>query len=65
MALGAAYAQLLVDSFYLSDEALLDSPSLKDGIDQETEFMLRLYGCELIQEGGILLKLCVSPYFCF
>jgi hypothetical protein len=46
-------------SFFLADEALLNSPSRADGIDAETEFRLRLYGAELIQEGGMLLKLCV------
>lgn len=29
----------------------------RDGISQEVETQLRIYGCELIQEGGILLKL--------
>ena len=28
-----------------------------DGISQEVETQLRIYGCELIQEGGILLRL--------
>ncbi|KAL2942264.1 Cyclin-L1-1 [Bienertia sinuspersici] len=36
---------------------LKDSPSRKDGIDEETEITLRIYGCDLIQESGILLKL--------
>jgi hypothetical protein len=47
-------------SFFLDDAALAHSPSRADGVDAETEFKLRLYGAELIQEGGILLKLCVS-----
>lgn len=46
-----------LDTFYLSDEQLADSPSRKDGIDEKTETALRLYGCELIQEGCILLRL--------
>eukprot|EP00250_Pteridium_aquilinum_P020944 c24995_g4_i1 orf=32-1396(+) len=46
-----------IDTFYLSQEQLQNSPSRKDGVDEETETVLRLYGCELIQEGGILLKL--------
>ncbi|KAI5060608.1 hypothetical protein GOP47_0025028 [Adiantum capillus-veneris] len=46
-----------IDTFYLTQEQLQNSPSRKDGIDEETESVLRLYGCELIQEGGILLKL--------
>ncbi|GMH28538.1 hypothetical protein Nepgr_030381 [Nepenthes gracilis] len=46
-----------IDTFYLSDEQLKNSPSRKDGIDEETETTLRIYGCDLIQESGILLKL--------
>ncbi|CAB4286958.1 unnamed protein product [Prunus armeniaca] len=47
----------ILDTFYLTDEQLHNSPSRKDGIDEATETMLRIYGCELIQESGILLKL--------
>lgn len=46
-----------IDTFYLTDEQLENSPSRKDGIDQATETTLRIYGCDLIQEGGILLRL--------
>lgn len=46
-----------IDTFYLTDEELKDSPSRKDGIDEETEITLRIYGCDLIQECGILLRL--------
>ncbi|GBG86238.1 hypothetical protein CBR_g41142 [Chara braunii] len=46
-----------IDTFYLTDEQLANSPSRKNGVDQRTETMLRIYGCELIQEAGILLKL--------
>ncbi|KAK4771604.1 hypothetical protein SAY87_032136 [Trapa incisa] len=46
-----------IDNFYLSDDQLKNSPSRKDGIDEATETTLRIYGCDLIQEGGILLKL--------
>lgn len=46
-----------IDNFYLTDEQLKDSPSRKDGIDEATETALRIYGCDLIQESGILLKL--------
>mmetsp|Transcript_325 Transcript_325/g.681 ORF Transcript_325/g.681 Transcript_325/m.681 type:complete len:467 (+) Transcript_325:104-1504(+) len=46
-----------LDNFYLSDEQLTNPPSVAEGgIDLETEFKLRAYGAELIQEGGILLK---------
>ena len=47
-----------LDNFYLSDEQLANTPSVAEGeIDAETEFKLRVYGAELIQEGGTLLKL--------
>ncbi|KAK1288697.1 Cyclin-L1-1 [Acorus calamus] len=46
-----------IDTFYLTDEQLKNSPSRKDGIDEETETSLRIYGCDLIQESGILLRL--------
>ena len=47
-----------LDNFYLTDEQLANTPSVAEGeIDAETEFKLRVYGAELIQEGGILLKL--------
>ena len=46
-----------IDNFYLTDEELKNSPSRKDGIDEATETILRIYGCDLIQESGILLKL--------
>ncbi|KAI5396317.1 Cyclin-L1-1 [Lathyrus oleraceus] len=46
-----------IDTFYLIDEQLTNSPSRKDGIDEATETSLRIYGCDLIQESGILLRL--------
>lgn len=46
-----------IDTFYLTDEQLQNSPSRKDGIDDATETTLRIYGCDLIQESGILLRL--------
>ncbi|XP_019187832.1 PREDICTED: uncharacterized protein LOC109182188 isoform X2 [Ipomoea nil] len=46
-----------VDTFYLTDEQLKNSPSRRYGIDEATERTLRIYGCDLIQESGILLKL--------
>ncbi|XP_071710899.1 cyclin-L1-1 [Rutidosis leptorrhynchoides] len=45
-----------IDTFYLTDEQLQDTPSRKDGVDEATEMNLRIYGCDLIQESGILLK---------
>lgn len=46
-----------IDTFYLTDDQLTSSPSRKDGIDEDTETTLRIYGCDLIQESGILLRL--------
>lgn len=46
-----------IDTFYLTDEQLENTPSRRDGIDEATETTLRIYGCDLIQESGILLKL--------
>ncbi|KAF5729519.1 cyclin-L1-1-like [Tripterygium wilfordii] len=46
-----------IDNFYLTDEQLKNSPSRKDDIDEATETTLRIYGCDLIQESGILLRL--------
>ena len=46
-----------IDTFYLTDEQLRDSPSRKDGIDEAAETTFRVYGCDLIQESGILLRL--------
>ena len=56
-----------IDMFYLTDEQLANSPSKKDGIDEATETTLRIYGCDLIQESGILLRLYPldSVYFHF
>jgi hypothetical protein len=44
-------------SILLPDSILELSPSQKDGIDPMLELLHRVYGCELIQEAGILLKL--------
>lgn len=44
-------------SFQVSDEQLQNSPSRADGIDEVSEAHLRLFGCELIQQAGILLRL--------
>lgn len=41
----------------LPDDRLDPTPSQQDGLDAETEKDLRIYGCELIQTAGILLKL--------
>ena len=36
---------------------LSPTPSVRDGLDSETEMNLRVLGCEFIQTAGILLKL--------
>lgn len=41
----------------LPEDKLNGTPSQNDGLDAETEIDLRIYGCELIQTAGILLKL--------
>lgn len=45
-----------IDDFYIADGELHNSPSRQDGVDEATETLLRRYGCQLIQEAGILLK---------
>ena len=47
----------LASTFVLSEEALANSPSRKAGVSEDLETQLRLYGCELVQEAGCLLKL--------
>lgn len=49
----------------LPDEKLAVTPSQTDGLDAETETDLRIYGCELIQTAGILLKLPQVSLFFF
>jgi hypothetical protein len=44
-------------SILLPDSILDLSPSQKDGIDPTLEMIHRVFGCEIIQEAGILLKL--------
>ncbi len=43
--------------FELRPEEVFDTPSRKDGISELSEFDQRVYGCELMQEDGILLKM--------
>ena len=44
------------DTFYLTDDQIADSPSRRAGMDEETEFRLKVYGCELVQEAAVLLR---------
>lgn len=48
---------LTLDNVLLPEEKLSPTPSMKDGLDSETEQDLRILGCEFIQTAGILLKL--------
>lgn len=48
---------LTLDNELLPEERLSPTPSMKDGLDAETEQDLRILGCEFIQTAGILLKL--------
>jgi hypothetical protein len=41
----------------LSIEEVVNTPSKENGIDAATEFKLRVYGCELIQKAGLMLRL--------
>jgi len=43
--------------FEANPDLLVNTPSRADGIDERTETMMRVYGCELIQEAGILLRM--------
>lgn len=46
-----------LENCILPSEKLDETPSMKDGLDRDTENDLRFYGCELIQISGLLLKL--------
>ena len=41
----------------LPKEIIENTPSMRDGLDFETEYDLRVTGCKLIQVSGILLRL--------
>ncbi|CAM9256935.1 unnamed protein product, partial [Heterosigma akashiwo] len=41
----------------LPAEILDNSPSKKDGVPWEQEYKFRVWGCELVQEAGVLLRL--------
>jgi hypothetical protein len=43
-------------SVLLPDELTQVSPSMKDGVDADAEMRHRVFGCEIIQHAGILLK---------
>lgn len=56
---GKPYGKVLITlkNQLLPDEKLSPTPSQIDGLSSDTETDLRIYGCELIQTAGILLKL--------
>jgi len=49
--------KLSLDNCILPPEMFDETPSMKDGLDRDTENDLRRWGCELIQVSGLLLKL--------
>lgn len=48
---------LTLNNCLLTAEKLANTPSRNDGLDEDTETDLRIWGCELIQTAGILLRL--------
>lgn len=58
-ALARIYGQIIIslENIILPETKFEQTPSQQDGLDRETEFDLRILGCELIQTAGILLKL--------
>ena len=57
---------ITLENCILPSEKFDVTPSMKDGLDRDTENELRMLGCEMIQIAGLLLKLPqVSPLnFC-
>lgn len=58
-ALARIYGHIVIslENSILPEDKLSQTPSQLDGLDRETEYDLRILGCELIQTAGILLKL--------
>lgn len=58
-ALPKAYGKIVLtlENVLLPIEKLSPTPSLVDGLEEESEIDLRIMGCELITTAGILLKL--------
>jgi len=46
-----------VQNSYFTEDEINNSPSRLDGIDADLERRVRFYGCELINNAGILLRL--------
>lgn len=53
------YDQILIslENCILPVEKIDETPSMKNGLDRDTENDLRLFACEMIQTAGILLKI--------
>lgn len=49
--------RISLENCILPPEKVDETPSMKDGLDRDFENELRIFGCELIQTAGILLKL--------
>lgn len=45
-----------------SREQVSETPSRQDGLPASLEEELRVYGCQLIQQGGILMSLYVDSF---
>jgi hypothetical protein len=62
MARSNEYVHWTLENIVLPHDKLVDTPSMKDGLEPDVEMDLRIYGCELIQLAGvhrILLQLIV------
>ena len=49
--------KLSMENCIMPSELLDETPSMKDGLDRDTESDLRRFGCEMIQVSGLLLRL--------
>merc|ERR1712002_982944 len=49
--------RLTLKNCIMPPEMLDETPSMKDGLDRDTESELRRFGCEMIQISGLLLRL--------
>lgn len=53
------YDNILIslENCILPEEKIDETPSMKDGLDRHTENDMRMFGCEMIQVAGLLLRL--------
>ncbi|CAH8872793.1 unnamed protein product [Trichobilharzia szidati] len=54
---GYCGVNLTIHNIIIPEERLFPTPSQLDRLDYETEIDLRIVGCELIQDSGVLLRL--------